>query len=119
MVAVPRPDALEPTRFRIVRARGELDIATLPELETDLVRAFAAPGPPRVVLDMRKVTFLDCSVVRVLMRARACALSRHGSLVLVCAHVPVGRLLRRLELEHRLPAYAAVDDACRAEQVGL
>ncbi|MEU5837886.1 STAS domain-containing protein [Streptomyces diacarni] len=117
MVAVPRPDAPEPTRFRIVRARGELDIATLPELETDLVRAFGPPGPPRVVLDMRKVTFLDCSVVRVLMRARGRALSRDGSLVLVCAHVPVGRLLRQLELEHRLPAYASVDDACCGAQV--
>ncbi|MBO8196689.1 STAS domain-containing protein [Streptomyces oryzae] len=109
MVAVPRSDAPGPARFRTVRARGELDIATLPELETDLVRALSAAAPPRVVLDMRDVTFLDCSVIRVLLRARTTALSRDGWLVLVCEHVPVGRLLRRLELEHRLPHYTSLD----------
>ncbi|MGP3990724.1 STAS domain-containing protein [Streptomyces sp. 3N207] len=109
MVAVPRSDTPGPARFRTVRARGELDIATLPELETDLVRALSDAAQPRVVLDMRDVTFLDCSVVRVLLRARTAALSREGWLVLVCEQVPVGRLLRRLELEHRLPHYPSLD----------
>ncbi|MBQ0867895.1 STAS domain-containing protein [Streptomyces sp. RK75] len=109
MVAVPRSDTPGHARFRTVRARGELDIATLPELETDLLRALSDAEPPRVVVDMREVTFLDCSVVRVLLRARSTALSRAGWLVLVCAHVPVGRLLRRLELEHHLPRYPTPD----------
>ncbi|NSC22559.1 STAS domain-containing protein [Streptomyces albus subsp. chlorinus] len=105
--------------FRLVRTRGELDIATLPELETSLVRALAPAGPPRLVLDMREVTFLDCFVVRVLLRARTAALSRGGWLVLVCGPVPVGTLLRRLDLAHRLPAHPTLPGAvARAERDG-
>ncbi|MBO8188790.1 anti-sigma factor antagonist [Streptomyces spirodelae] len=109
MVAVPRSDTPGPARFRTVRARGELDIATLHELESALVRALAETAPPRLVVDMRDVTFLDCSVIRVLLRARTTALSQEGWLVLVCEHVPVGRLLRRLELQHLLPHYPTLD----------
>lgn len=116
MVAVPRPDAPASAASRLVRARGELDISTLPELETSLVRAFTAPGPPHVVLDMREVTFLDCTVVRLLLRVRNRALAREGSLALVCGQVPVGRLLGQLGLTHRLPAYASVTDARSAVQ---
>ncbi|MBE9498493.1 STAS domain-containing protein [Streptomyces sp. GKU 257-1] len=110
MVAVPRSDTPRGSaRFRTVRARGELDIATLPELESDLAWALSDTAPPRVVLDMRDVTFLDCSVLRVLLRARSTALAREGWLVLLCGQMPVGRLLRRLELGRSLPRYPSVD----------
>jgi anti-sigma B factor antagonist len=57
-----------PTGERIVRVRGELDIATVSHLERALLRP-RDPGE-RVVLDLGGLRFMDSSGLRVLLRAR-------------------------------------------------
>lgn len=98
----------------IVRTSGELDIATLHGLEHDLSRAFVgSPLAPHLVVDLTAVTFLDCSALRVLIRAQARAQTRGGWLRLVHSPAPTGRLLRHAGLTGAFPRYVSPADALR------
>ncbi|MDJ1131813.1 STAS domain-containing protein [Streptomyces iconiensis] len=115
MAAVSRtPTPPDREGFRLVRAGGELDIATLPPLESALSHALSSRTPPYVVVDLCAVTFADCATVRVLLHARAKAHAERGWLGLACAPRPIGRLLRTLDLMEVLPPHASVDEAIRA-----
>jgi anti-anti-sigma factor len=76
----------------VVSVRGEVDLATAPELESCVQQAFAT-APDSVLLDLGGLTFIDSSGLRVLValsndaRARGAALSlrnvpRHAERVL-------------------------------------
>jgi anti-anti-sigma factor len=65
----------------VVLPRGELDLATAPELE-ELVLGLMADGVS-VVLDLRGLSFMDSSGVRVLVAARARASDGGGELTIV------------------------------------
>jgi anti-anti-sigma factor len=53
----------------VVTIRGELDLATAPELETALLERLDAGQ--EVVLDLRELQFMDSSGLRVLITAHA------------------------------------------------
>jgi anti-sigma B factor antagonist len=53
----------------VVTVRGELDLATAPELETALLERLDAGDD--VVLDLRELEFMDSSGLRVLVTAHA------------------------------------------------
>lgn len=53
----------------VVTIRGELDLATAPELETTLLERLDAGHD--VVLDLRELQFMDSSGLRVLVTAHA------------------------------------------------
>ena len=75
-----------------VRARGELDVATVPALsETleELIRASAGV----LVVDLCDVGFLDSTGISVLIRARALLGRGDRELLLVCPPGPVRRVL--------------------------
>jgi anti-sigma B factor antagonist len=58
---------VEPTRTAAhVRPVGELDLATVPIVDDELADLWAV-GFPRLVLDLRKVCFLDSTGLRLLM----------------------------------------------------
>ena len=59
----------------VVTIRGEVDLATAPELESCLQRAFT-DGPDGVVLDLEGLTFIDSSGLRVLVALAKDARSR-------------------------------------------
>jgi anti-sigma B factor antagonist len=65
----------------VVRPCGELDLATAPDLEA-LVLGRLADGA-RVVLDLRGLSFMDSSGVRVLVAAHARASDDGGELTIV------------------------------------
>lgn len=81
----------QPTPFSIAAAteggrvvltlRGELDLATAPELE----RAVSAPlgAGQDLVLDLRELEFMDSSGIRVLVTAHAQATERGASFAVV------------------------------------
>jgi anti-anti-sigma factor len=52
-----------------VELEGELDLATLPQLEAALAGA-RATDPRRIVLDCRRLEFLDCSALGAVARHR-------------------------------------------------
>jgi anti-sigma B factor antagonist len=77
----------------VVAAAGDVDLATVPELERVLQPEVETGG--RVVLDLSGCTFIDSSGLRALVRARDVAAEAGGSLAVA---VPPGPLTRVFEV---------------------
>ncbi|KRV47749.1 sulfate transporter [Wenjunlia vitaminophila] len=67
----------------VVEVSGEVDALAAPRLISYL-DSLTTRDRPDVVLDLRRVTFLDCSGLTALVRARNRALARSGRVRLVC-----------------------------------
>jgi anti-anti-sigma factor len=74
--------------------RGELDIASAPELEAALERIVAGPHAV-LVLDLTGLTFLDCAGMRPIRAARR-ALEARGGQLLVRHPIPIVERALRL-----------------------
>jgi anti-sigma B factor antagonist len=79
---------------------GELDLSSAPELERSL-SALQADGRP-VVLDMRDVSFMDSSGLRVILAADSRARSSGSRLLLVAGPPGVQRVFQLTLLDRRL-----------------
>ncbi|MFD1659261.1 STAS domain-containing protein [Streptomyces caeni] len=77
----------------VAELRGEIDILTAPPLKARLDALTAGPHPD-VVLDLRPVTFIDCTGLGLLCRARNRVMARGGRLRLVSDSASFLRLLR-------------------------
>jgi anti-sigma B factor antagonist len=114
------PDANSCARSRrsgaylVVEVRGEVDIATEELLAEHLLAVTAGPEPD-VLVDLRRLDFLDCSGLRVLCRAEARARERGGRLRLVCEGPRVPRLLRAAGLMGRFPPLPGIPRDGNAE----
>jgi anti-sigma B factor antagonist len=70
---------------------GELDMATAPRLEGCLA-PFEDDGVSAIILDLRGLTFIDCSGLRELLRAQDRAKTTRRQLILVGANASARRL---------------------------
>lgn len=75
----------------IVTPRGELDLATVAQLEAELVRARSSGRA--VVLDLRQLTFMDSTGLHLLLRFDADSRSWGQSFEIIDADGPIARLL--------------------------
>ncbi|MCC5477813.1 STAS domain-containing protein [Streptomyces barringtoniae] len=82
----------------VVALHGEIDVLTAPALSRRLDALTTSPQPD-LVLDLRPVTFIDCSGLGVLCRARNRALARQGRLRLITQSAGFRRILRVTGLE--------------------
>lgn len=79
----------------VVAARGELDLATAPQLEQALLPPLKAGA--HALLDLRDLDFMDSTGVRIIVAAHLAAEEHDGRLTLLrCA--PDGAVGRVLEL---------------------
>jgi anti-anti-sigma factor len=87
---------------RVVALRGELDIASAPDLERTLLRS--RPAGQRVVVDLAGLRFMDSTGLRVLLRARVA--SEKGRWELRMTNVPpnIRRLFDMTGVHDALPA---------------
>ena len=76
----------------VLAVSGELDAGSVPELEAELERV-KAEGHPRVVLDLRQLTFVDSAGVTALLRAKKAADEAGRVLVLRGPTAQVERVL--------------------------
>jgi anti-anti-sigma factor len=83
-----------------VRIAGDLDLATAGDLALVLQRD--CPGCTDIALDLRRVTFLDCAGLRVLLYARERAQREGGSVRLTRVPSRVRRVLRLAGLDDSL-----------------
>ncbi len=98
--AAPEPADVAPFRCDATFAddharlvvRGELDLATAPVLEAEVLAALARPLN-RLVMDFAGVTFLDSSGVAALIVSRAAAVQRGVTFVLESVTYPCRRAL--------------------------
>ncbi|MFD8812038.1 STAS domain-containing protein [Streptomyces sp. NPDC059627] len=101
--------------YLVVEVHGEVDIATEELLAEHLLAATAGPEPD-VLVDLRRLDFLDCSGLRVLCRAEARARERGGRLRLVCEGPRIPRLLRAAGLMGRFPPLPGIPRDGNAEE---
>lgn len=94
----------------VLEFRGEIDIAAATEITPHLDRETNRPGA-RVVIDLSRIEFFDCSGLRLLYRARSRVLDRDGHLLLVCAHPLTLRVLKITGLSRTLPPRPTLDAA--------
>ena len=80
---------------RVVAVRGEIDVATAPELAGHLYEALEM-GAPAVVVDLCAVEFMDSSALAALLRGRGLLLEAGARLAVAC--VPAGAPAKALEI---------------------
>jgi anti-sigma B factor antagonist len=91
----------ESGRTATIELDGELDIATTPGAEAELQRVEQS-GPGVIVLDLRGLTFMDSTGLRLLVSADARARGGDHRLVIVRGPAPVQRVLELTGLDTRL-----------------
>ncbi|HSK99438.1 MAG TPA: STAS domain-containing protein [Rubrobacteraceae bacterium] len=86
---------------QIVTVGGEVDLATAPRLRDLISRAMGEAGsdPPRVVVDLLAVEFIDTAGLEVLLEKWSMLRRLAGNLRLVACEGPVTRLLEVTGLE--------------------
>ena len=80
---------------------GELDISTAPQLEDDL-RRVEAERPECIVLDLRQLSFMDSTGLRLLIMADARAREEGRRLVIGRGNEMIQRVMRLTRLDERL-----------------
>ena len=82
----------------ILRVSGELDITGADVLETR-IKELEGDSPDVVVIDLRKVSFMDSTGLRSLLRARALGSEEGWSLKLIRGPEPVHRVLELTRMD--------------------
>ncbi|MGK2949181.1 MAG: STAS domain-containing protein [Acidimicrobiales bacterium] len=94
----------------VVRASGDLDVATAPRLREQVIR-IVAEGQRDIILDLDAVDFVDSTglgvIVGLLKRTRTLG----GDLRLVSTRPALQRILELTALDRALPLAASVDEA--------
>jgi anti-sigma B factor antagonist len=83
-----------------IRVAGELDLSTCDRLRA-AIRSVESSQPAAIVLDLRKVTFLDSTGLRLLLVEEATARINGRRLLLVRPSEGAGRIFRLALLEDR------------------
>jgi anti-anti-sigma factor len=96
-------------RTFVVSLAGECDLETSPELRR-AVDSISANGPPRVVVDLAALDFIDSSGINVLVGAARTLAGEGGSLTLAGASAHVRRVF---EIAH-VPDVVALADSVEA-----
>jgi len=85
----------------LISVEGELDIATLPDFEAALTR-MRSQGLERMVIDLRKLEFLDSMSIELLLRLHGELTATGAELVVVRGPRAVNRVFDLMELERVL-----------------
>ena len=97
----------------LVRLRGELDVYNAGLVREALVNA-AERGGSRLVVDLQEVTFVDSTVLGVLVEARTHVPDRR-SFLLAAAGLEVSRALEVSGLDRHFEVHETVDSALAAQ----
>ena len=107
-----RVESVRNERHAVVIISGDLDAATAPRLHAELTQ-LAADGVDRVVLDLRRMTFVDSFGLGVIVSAKR-RLSQDGNALCLVADADQRTLRRVLDitgLDRVLPVHASVTEA--------
>ena len=85
----------------LIEVEGELDIATLPELERAVTR-MRSQALERLVIDLRKLDFLDSMSIELLLRVHGELTATGAELVVVRGPRAVNRVFDLMELQRVL-----------------
>lgn len=96
---------------QVIRAAGELDLTTVPHLARELRTVGARSEPPRLVVDLTEVSFMDGSVLDPLCAAWDDCRHRGGWARVVYTRRSVGIVFRAARLSELFPQHLSVEDA--------
>lgn len=101
-----------------IRVRGELDLATVGELEATVARAVEQRLVP-MLIDLSGCRFIDSSVLALLVDLRTNLQTRLGDSdgrphLAIAADAQPLRVLRITGIDHQIPIFPSVPDALRA-----
>jgi anti-sigma B factor antagonist len=105
-----RVDVRQEEGGTVIAVSGELDLASSPVLEGELDRVFGSDEPV-VILDLRRLEFMDSTGLSVLIRAHQRAENADRSLWLVKGPPQVQRLLTLTGVGERLALVDTPEDA--------
>ncbi len=94
----------------IIEVGGEIDVYTAPRLREAIVTAVDA-GHTRLVIDVRKVDFLDSTGLGVLVGALKRVRADGGSLDIVCTQERILKIFEITGLDKVFGLHATVDEA--------
>jgi anti-sigma B factor antagonist len=96
----------------VVAVLGEVDVATAPTLRQELLRlATESTGPPRIVVDLAGVDFLDSTGLGVLLGSLKRVRAKDGALALSRAEPHVRKVFEITRVIEILPVLDDVDAA--------
>jgi anti-sigma B factor antagonist len=98
----------------LVRLAGELDVYNAGLVREALVEAAERGGSRRLVVDLQEVTFVDSTVLGVLVEART-HLPDRRSFLLAAAGLEVSRALEVSGLDRHFEVHDSVDSALDAK----
>lgn len=93
---------------------GELDISSAGQVERELER-IERDGPATLVLDLRELSFMDSTGLRIIVAADARAREASRRLVIVRGPDAVQRIFRMTRLDERLEMVDAPPDGASVE----
>lgn len=85
----------------VVSLEGEVDLSSVPELEARIAAA-ERDSPEELVIDVRRVTFMDSSGLRILLAAHQRAEEQGRAFAIVRGSDAVDRLLKVTGLAERM-----------------
>lgn len=94
----------------IIEVGGEIDVYTAPRLREAIITAVDA-GHTRLVIDVRKVDFLDSTGLGVLVGALKRVRADGGSLDIVCTQERILKIFEITGLDKVFGLHATVDEA--------
>jgi anti-anti-sigma factor len=94
----------------VVAPTGRLDVAGAPALK-DAISEVVKNGPPRVVIDMEGVSFVDSTGLGSVIAALKQIRNTQGELRLAAPNQQVRVVLELTTLDRVFPYYATVEDA--------
>jgi anti-sigma B factor antagonist len=97
----------------VLTLTGELDVTNAAEAE-EAVRLAWRDSPSCLVFDLTRLTFMDSTGVRVLVRARRRAAERNEAVMLVGLTPSVARIMEVTGLNRAFPIHATLEEALPA-----
>jgi anti-sigma B factor antagonist len=93
----------------LLRLDGELDLASVPVLESE-VESAAADGPATIVLDLRKLEFIDSTGLRAILSLDQRCTERGQAFALVRGSKQVQRLMNMTRVDEHLKIIASPEE---------
>jgi anti-sigma B factor antagonist len=94
--------------WTLVRLRGDLDVASAPDLRARLLDSLDRRPPTGLILDLSMLEFIDSSGTAVLVRTERRARLLGCTLVLVAPQAPVARVLQICGLDQHFLIFKSV-----------
>lgn len=96
----------------VLAVSGEVDLGTAPRLREELI-GLVTDGHRHVVVDLSATEFLDSTGLGALVAGFKRLRAHEGDMRLVCTTARIRKVFELTRLDHVLPIFESVEDACR------